>query len=323
MSTTTPPRSPVTHLCSPTTSGELYERSIREAGICADHLVVQPNRKTASCAVVSERAGMQRTMRTLFVDAARLDVGELREELLAASFCFVSSYTCYFEGMIERLVELGEAAGCSILLDLGSFEIVKRWVLISTDDVRPSAGTRPPSDALTRASLGRVSSRFSGRLDGLFRRVDYCVCNEDEAAAFAKVHFTGSSDDYKNDEVFDATAAWMLDHGVKSAVIITLGERGSILYERSPPSPPSSSGVTRTDVAAVRLDDGAVDPTGAGDAFCAGLLYALATRKPLHAAVKTASAAGAAAVKSVGAELSPSALQWFRDECKITSYMYH
>jgi len=187
----------------------------------------------------------------------------------------------------------------------------------------------PPSDALTRAarfsrSLGRLLSRFSGRLDGLFRRVDYCVCNEDEAAAFAKVHFSGSSsdsssdDDYKNsdDGVFDATAAWMLDHGVKSAVIITLGERGSILYEPSPaPSSlsSSSSGVTRTDVAAVRLDDGAVDPTGAGDAFCAGLLYALATRRPLHDAVQTASAAGAAAVKSVGAELSPSALQWFRD----------
>jgi len=151
--------------------GELYERSIRDAGICADHLVVQPNRKTASCAVVSERAGMQRTMRTLFVDAARLDVGELREELLAASFCFVSSYTCYFEGMIERLIELAEAAGCSILLDLGSFEIVKRWVLISTDDEGGTVAALPPSPLLTRslalrASLGRSVAYSPGSRGG-------------------------------------------------------------------------------------------------------------------------------------------------------------
>lgn len=241
--------------------------------------MVKKGRKTATCCVIS--GGEQRTMRTMFAETARLEVRELRKELLAGSkFLFVSSYNCLFEGMIERLISLGSEAGCAILLDLGSFEIVKR---------------------------------FSGRLDGLFRSVDFCVCNEDEAAAFAKIHFPVKQDtsdgSNRDNDAFDATAAWMFEHGVRSAVIVTLGERGSILYE---PSEHAQAGLRKTLQPAVRLAEGAaVDPTGAGDAFCGGLLYGLSRGMGLHEAIEMASAAGAAAVMSRGAQLSEDALSWW------------
>jgi len=256
-------------------NGELYAKSLRDAGICTEHLLVKvrdasgAELSTAACCVISHNN--ERSMRTMFADTARLEVSELREDLFkSCKYLFVSSYACYFEGMLAKLVDVGTGVGCRIFLDLGSFEIV---------------------------------NAYSDQIDLIFGKVDICVCNEDEAAAFSRLH-AGVQDP---DGAYDEAARWMLGHGVKVAVVVTLGERGCILYERNGDQD-----------AFVKTLHAAVDPevffdsTGAGDAFCGGMLFALSKGRDLNAAVRVANVAGAAAVKSLGADLDDESLKWFR-----------
>lgn len=275
-------------------NGELYATSLRDAGICTKHLIIKTKDvdgtplSTASCCVISNGGQRpQRSMRTMFANTARLEVSELRKELLENSkYLFVSSYACYFEGMISKLVELGAEAGCKIFLDLGSFEIV---------------------------------NAFSGEIDRVFGNVDICVCNEDEAAAFSELHSVGPDGPGRQSNglettdphrAFDATAQWMLGHGVKSAVIVTLGDRGCILYERADAARGDKLFEKRV-YPAIDPESSVVDSTGAGDAFCGGMLFALSKGMDMARAVEIASTAGSAAVKSVGAVLDDDALAWF------------
>lgn len=55
------------------------------------------------------------------------------------------------------------------------------------------------------------------------------------------------------------------------------------------------------------------------DAFCGGLLFALSQGRELGDAVRVANAAGAAAVKSMGAVLDDDALRWFRRKVDLTA----
>ena len=141
-------------------NGELYAKSLRDAGICTEHLLVKvrdasgAELSTAACCVISHNN--ERSMRTMFADTARLEVSELREDLFkSCKYLFVSSYACYFEGMLAKLVDVGTGVGCRIFLDLGSFEIV---------------------------------NAYSDQIDLIFGKVDICVCNEDEAPSFSRLH---------------------------------------------------------------------------------------------------------------------------------------
>lgn len=212
-------------------NGELYAKSLRDAGICTEHLIVKgrdasgTELSTAACCVISHNN--QRSMRTMFADTAHLEISELRQELFkSCKYLFASSYACYFEGMLARLVEIGSTVGCKILLDLGSFEIV---------------------------------NAFSDQMDGIFGKVDICVCNEDEAAAFSRLH-TDHTNLLDRDRAYDAAARWMLGHGVKAAVLVTLGERGCILYERVG----DGDAFRKTLHPATHPEGSVVDSTGAG-----------------------------------------------------------
>jgi sugar/nucleoside kinase (ribokinase family) len=81
-------------------------------------------------------------------------------------------------------------------------------------------------------------------------------------------------------------------HGPPQApVIVTLAERGSIVL---------ADGAERL-VPAFRADR-VLDPTGAGDAFAAGLAVGLAERRPLLDAVRFAHAVASFAVEAVGTD---------------------
>ena len=289
-------------------NGAMYARSLRDAGICTEHLIVKgrdasgTQLSTAACCVVSH--GNERSMRTMFADTASLEISELRQDLFkGCKYLFLSSYACYFEGMLARLADIGTSVGCRILLDLGSFEIV---------------------------------NAFSDQIDGIFGKVDICVCNADEAAAFSRLH-AGVVD---SDRAYDSAARWMLGHGLKVAAVVTLGEGGCILYERAG----DGDAFRKTLHPAVDPEVPVVDSTGAGydtlsdlarpltftrsytlprahsmfsapsfsDAFCGGLLFALSKGRELNDAVRVANAAGAAAVTSLGAVLDDDSLEWFR-----------
>ncbi len=126
-------------------------------------------------------------------------------------------------------------------------------------------------DAASAAPL-----RALGSFLDLVRDTDLLLCNTDEATALAG---PGTPEDQ---------AGALLSHA--SHVIVKRGEHGAVWRTRSGqtwhgravPVPP-------------------IDPTGAGDAFAAGLLHAWLGGQEPEAALAAAAALGAAAVHKVGA----------------------
>jgi ribokinase len=119
--------------------------------------------------------------------------------------------------------------------------------------------------------------------EGLLARVDVLVPNRSELGAL-----TGSAPPTSADEVV-AMARSLPGDG---AVVVTLGDRGALVVE----------GGRVTAVPAPRVE--AIDPTAAGDAFCAGLADALVAGADLAQATGWAVRCGAAAVTRRGAQAS-------------------
>ena len=125
-----------------------------------------------------------------------------------------------------------------------------------------------------RAAGARVvlnAAPSAGLVDRAMPAVDVLVVNESEAA------------DLGGAERLRAEVA---------AVVVTLGAKGSILYEDG----------RETEIEARRVD--AVDATAAGDAFVGALAFAMARGSSLIEAARLGSAAGAAAATRVGARPS-------------------
>jgi ribokinase len=124
---------------------------------------------------------------------------------------------------------------------------------------------------------------MSGQSLDVFRGlVDLVTPNESEAAAIAP----GAGGDPAD---IAAAVSAALD---TPAVLLTLGERGALLWE--------SGTTTRFDAHAVTV----VDTVGAGDATCGALAAAWAKGAPLADAARVGNAAGALAVTVAGAEPS-------------------
>ena len=117
--------------------------------------------------------------------------------------------------------------------------------------------------------------------DSFLDQVDILTPNQVEAELLSGVEVSDS-------EGAERAARILLDRGV-SAVILTLGEGGALLFK---------DGLT-TSIPAYRVN--VVDTTAAGDAFCGALATALARGEALEDAVVFANAAGALAVTVLGA----------------------
>ena len=117
--------------------------------------------------------------------------------------------------------------------------------------------------------------------DSFLAQVDILTPNQVEAELLCGVEVSDS-------EGAERAARILLDRGV-SAVILTLGEGGALLFK---------DGLT-TSIPAYRVN--VVDTTAAGDAFCGALATALARGEALEDAVVFANAAGALAVTVLGA----------------------
>lgn len=122
----------------------------------------------------------------------------------------------------------------------------------------------------------------------LWQMLDIVIPNEVEAEYYTGIPVRSEKDAKK-------AADWFHSRGVRH-VIITLAERGAYL----------SGGGSRCFVPAYCVD--AVDTTGAGDAFCGGLLAALSEGKGLPEAVRFANAAAALSVQKVGTASSMPSL---------------
>ena len=116
----------------------------------------------------------------------------------------------------------------------------------------------------------------------LFELIDVIVPNEVEAEVLTGIPVKDLSSAREAGEK-------LLGFGTE-AVVITLGERGALLVEKE--------GYDLVPGVSVE----AVDTTGAGDAFCGALAFALATGKSLKEAVFIANCAGALATTKIGAQ---------------------
>ena len=116
--------------------------------------------------------------------------------------------------------------------------------------------------------------------DAVLRCVDYLTPNETELRILMGLSPADSAPTHE--------LAQRLRQRFGGTLIVTLGEKGSLVID--------DGGQTHVPAAAVE----AVDTTGAGDAFNAGLAVALAEGKPLLQAVQFASGCGALACTKLG-----------------------
>jgi adenosine kinase len=112
-----------------------------------------------------------------------------------------------------------------------------------------------------------------------------------------------ASNDYEADMVMKKTGLDKSDLLKKTgAIITTLGEEGSVVL----------SGDGETKIPAVRAD-AVVDPTGAGDAFRAGLIKGMVMGKDLDTCAKMGAACASFAVECQGTQEHPMTLGGFWD----------
>lgn len=156
---------------------------------------------------------------------------------------------------------------CDILLM--QFEIGMKAILKAADIVNKAGGKVILNPAPVRDFPNE-----------LYRNVDIIIPNETEAE-----RLTGISVDSEDGAL--KASKWFEGKGVKN-VLITLGERGAFIY---------SDGKYRT-IPSYSVE--CIDSTGAGDAFCGGLVTALTEGKTLEDAAVFASAVAALSVGQIG-----------------------
>jgi sugar/nucleoside kinase (ribokinase family) len=122
------------------------------------------------------------------------------------------------------------------------------------------------------------------RIEAALPHTNYVMSNIEEARAY-----TGC-------ESQEDSAAFFLDHGA-SGVVVKRGDQG--LY--------ASDGAHEINIPAHQVD--VVDTTGAGDAACAGFIYALLNDWPFDDAVRLANAVGGLTVQRMGGAEAVSSLE--------------
>jgi ribokinase len=155
--------------------------------------------------------------------------------------------------------------------------------------------------------LGRIAARLKAPLmldpaparelgAELLRAVTWLTPNEGETRALLRQLGHAKPEDLETDDAIAGAAAWILAAGARN-VALKLGERG--VY------------VAGQDVAGELIPSfavEAVDTTGAGDAFNAGLAYGLMEGLEARAAARFASAVAALSVTRNGAQSSMPSL---------------
>ncbi|KXZ55185.1 hypothetical protein GPECTOR_3g330 [Gonium pectorale] len=265
--------------------GAMYSSAMRRAGVDTERMRVLPEGFTGRSAILT--CDGERTMRTFLDPKVSTRVEDLSvDDFSGCSFVFLSSYCLYSEGLLQRAVQLAREVGAKVVLDLASYEVVRSY----------------------HKQLMEVLGGGG---------IHFCICNEDEAqmllrcaeAAAAATPAAGGAvaDDavaaagYPPDSSLPAAVLGLLLRHCEGAVV-TRGVLGCVAGRRGGEglvAVPAVPGVA------------VVDTTGAGDHFTAGFVYGLLSGQSLERCCQVACLAGAAAVRVVGAELSPNDWQWF------------
>ena len=159
---------------------------------------------------------------------------------------------------------------------IGDAAVVLLQLEIPLETVEAAAALARGTVVLNPAPAGPLPA-------GLLSRVDVLVPNRTELALLAGA---------EPPETVDEAGALARSLAGPKGVVVTLGSAGALVV----------AGGQTTHVLAPRVN--AVDPTGAGDAFCAGLADALVGGAGLVDATRWAVRCGAAAVTRRGAQAS-------------------
>jgi sugar/nucleoside kinase (ribokinase family) len=169
--------------------------------------------------------------------------------------------------------------------DVGWLHVAGFYVLPGLLDGRLGPALRAAQELGLRTSLDVVESPRMGEASHLWPCLPYLdifLCNQQEAQLL-----TGEAEPFQ-------AAAELHSHGAKT-VIIKVGAQGCLLSDES------FSGKTPTQSRIQALKVQAVDTTGAGDAFAAGLIAAMLRGKDILEACHAANQAGARVVTDLGA----------------------
>lgn len=139
--------------------------------------------------------------------------------------------------------------------------------------------------------VSEAGDRFARLVTPALKYSDYCVINELEAQQTTGIQLR-SDDGTLHMENMEAALRKLKELGVSTWAVIHCPEVGCGLDENG----------TYFEVPSLKLPKGYIKGTvGAGDAFCAGILYAAETELPLHQALKLGACAAAASLGEVGA----------------------
>ena len=253
--------------------------------------------KGANQAVASHRLG---NPTRLLARVGADDLGELLIEKLegdGVSASLIKSTPGATTGVALIVVEEGTGAN-TIVVDPGANRSLEVADLDALDDCYNGAGTAlfqleiPVEVSREAARRARERGVMSILDSGPARRADISAVGDFDVVSPNEPELAALTGMPVNDVAAAAeAAAVLLDAGV-CMVAVKMGGSGAVLVERDKAwhVPPYR----------VRC----VDSTGAGDAFTAGLAYALGAGMEPVKAVEFANAAGAVAVTSVGTEPS-------------------
>jgi len=202
------------------------------------------------------------------VEGAATGVGFIIVEETSGHNCIV------LDAGANELLTAGDVMGRAGRFDASAIVLTQLEIPVVAAEAAMRAGRDAGATTILNPAPVRPLS------DAVLQLVDVLTPNETEAKVL-----TGQSPGA--DVSDERLACELIARGVKS-VVMTLGEKGALVV--------TAEGTTR--VAAETME--AVDTTGAGDAFNAGLAVALATGANLEAAVRFAVVTGGLAVTREG-----------------------
>lgn len=185
-------------------------------------------------------------------------------------------------------------------LDVDIFHIGYILLLPHLDDEDPAYGTRMArllhrvKEQGIRTSIDVVSEtgdRFRRLVTPALKYADYCIINELEAQQTTGIDLRGG-DGVLHPENMEAALKRLFELGVSTWAVIHCPEMGCAMDQ---------SGKFYQEKS-LKLPHGYIKgTTGAGDAFCAGMLYAAETGKTLDEALKLGACSAAASLSEVSA----------------------
>ena len=215
-------------------------------------------------------------------DAAPTGVGFIVVERTTGRNCII------LDAGANELLSASDVAACDASLDETSVVLTQLEIPVEAAKVALTRGRQHGATTILNPAPVRPLP------DSMLQLVDILTPNETEArvlvgreASGFGHHASGGMQNGDSMSEAEAIARELIGRGVKQ-VVITLGEKGALLVTSS----------TATLIPAMQMR--AVDTTGAGDAFNAGLAIALASGAALESAVEFAVVTGGLAVTKEG-----------------------